>query len=184
MEKLNQRLNETRRKLCAGKKTLSPNLIFGGYSIIFCGDFRQIPPVKAKESQLLYSNSSLWESSINVAIMLNNSHRFMDDPEYGDILKRMWEGKFTQKDCNAINERLIGTKVQLPNTENDDDISYACWKNSERVSIHACTFQNHIKDFPLVDSDDDPPEQISERHQSTNENPKIKHRKNILCQQN
>ena len=82
----------------------------------------------------------------------------MDDPEYGDILKRMWEGKFTQKDCNSINERLIGTKVQLPNTENDDDISYACWKNSERVSIHACTFQNHIKDFPLVDSDDGPPE--------------------------
>ena len=158
MEKLNQRLNHIRRKLCSGKKVLSPNLIFGGYSIIFCGDFRQIPPVKAKVSQFLYSNSSLWESSINVAIILNNSHRFKDDPEYGEILKRMWEGKFTQKDCNAINERLIGTKVQLPNTKNDDDISYACWKNSERVSIHACTFQNHIKDFPLVESDEDPPE--------------------------
>jgi hypothetical protein len=133
-------------------------LIFGGYSIIFCGDFRQIPPVKARESQLLYSNSSLWESSINVAIILNNSHRFRDDPEYGNILKRMWEGIFTQQDCNAINERLIGTRVHLPIVENDDDISYACWKNSVRVSIHASTFQNHIRDFPLVDSYEDPPE--------------------------
>ena len=136
MERLNQRLNHIRRKICSGKKVLSPNLIFGGYSIIFCGDFRQIPPVKAKESQLLYSNSSLWESSINVAIILNNRHRFKDDPEYGDILKRMWEGKFTQEDCNAINERSIGTKLQLPVIEKDDDISYACCKNCERVSIH------------------------------------------------
>ena len=70
----------------------------------------------------------------------------------------MWEGIFTQQDCNAINERLIGTRVHLPIAENDDDISYACWKNSERVSIHASTFQNHIRDFPLVDSYEDPPE--------------------------
>jgi hypothetical protein len=41
----------------------------------------------------------LWENSINVAIVLNNSHRFQDDPEYGEILKRMWEGKFTEEDC-------------------------------------------------------------------------------------
>ena len=38
------------------------------------------------------------------------------------------------------------------------DIAYACWKNSERVSIHASVFQNHIKDFPSVDSSDLPPE--------------------------
>ena len=70
----------------------------------------------------------------------------------------MRDGKFTQEDCNAINERLIGTKLQLPVIENDDDISYACWKNCERVSIHASTFQNHINDIPLVESDEDPPE--------------------------
>ena len=76
MEKLSSRLNMICHRLCSGEKRLSPNMIFGRYSIIFCGDFRQIPPVKAKESQLLYSNSSLWENSINVAIILNNSHRF------------------------------------------------------------------------------------------------------------
>jgi hypothetical protein len=74
-------------------------MIFGGFSIIFCGDFCQLPPVKVSKNQLLYSGSSLWENSINVAIVLNNSHRFQDDPEYGEILKRMWEGKFTEEDC-------------------------------------------------------------------------------------
>jgi hypothetical protein len=158
MEKLNSRLNMIRRRLCSGGKGLSPNMIFGGYSIIFCGDFRQIPPVKARDSQLLYSNSSLWENSINVAIILNNSHRFKDDPEYGRILKRMWDGSFTKEDCNVINERLISQQVQLPEIQHDADIAYACWKNCERVTIHASIFQSHIKDFPSVDSSESPPE--------------------------
>jgi hypothetical protein len=64
--------------------------------------------VKVKENQLLYPNSGLWENSINVAVVLNNSHRFRDDPEYGEILKGMWEGRFTRDDCNKINERLLG----------------------------------------------------------------------------
>ncbi len=70
----------------------------------------------------------------------------------------MWDGLFTKEDCNAINERLIGQEVQLPEIQQDDDIAYACWKNSERVSIHASVFQKHINDFPSVDSSDLPPE--------------------------
>ncbi len=31
-------------------------------------------------------------------------------------------------------------------------------KISKRVSIHASTFQKHIASFPLVDSDENPPE--------------------------
>ena len=158
MNKLNGRLNVIRRKRSNGNEVLSPNMIFGGYSIIFCGDFWQLPPVKVKENQLLYTNSGLWENSINVAIILNNSHRFKDDPEFGEILKRMWDGSFTREDCNKINQRVLGSKVQLPKVDVDADISYACWKNSERVSIHASTFQKHVPNFPLVDNDENPPE--------------------------
>jgi len=53
---------------------------------------------------------------------------------------------------------LIGHKLQLPDFDDDADIAYACWRNSERVSIHASTFQQHIDDFPSVDSDDDSPD--------------------------
>ena len=45
----------------------------------------------------------------------------------------------------------------MPKVDIDADISYACWKNSERVSIHASTFQKHIASFPLIDSDKNQP---------------------------
>ncbi len=178
MEKLNDKLNHTRRKLSQGHEMLSPTMIFGGYSIIFVGDFCQLPPVKVKESQLLYASHGLWENSINVAIVLNNSHRFKDDPEYGEILKRMWDGTFTREDCNKINKRLLGGKVSLPKVDCDADISYACWKNSERVTIHACTFQKHISNFPSVDCNENPPEHTVVLEADIRHAPKHKPRKN------
>ncbi len=122
-------------------------MIFGGNSIILCGDFCQLSSVKEKENQLLYANSGPCENSINFAIVLNNSHRFKDDPEFGEILKRMWYGSVTKEDCNKINQRVIGSKVLLPKVDINADITYACWKNSQRISIHASTFQKNIVSF-------------------------------------
>ena len=50
------------------------------------------------------------------------SHQFKDDPEYGQILKRMCNGKFSQQACNVISERLIGHKLQLPDFDADADV--------------------------------------------------------------
>jgi hypothetical protein len=44
----------------------------------------------------------------------------------------------------------------LPTVDNDADIADVCWKNTERVSIHASTFQKHIENFPSVKSNYDP----------------------------
>ena len=56
-----------------GSGNIPPNMVFGGYHIVFCGDFHQIPPVKARESELLYSGGGgMWENAINVAIVLGN----------------------------------------------------------------------------------------------------------------
>jgi hypothetical protein len=44
----------------------------------------------------------------------------------------------------------------LPTVYNDADIAYACWKNTERVSIHASTFQKHIGNFSSAESNYDP----------------------------
>ena len=46
----------------------------------------------------------------------------------------------------------------MPKSDNDKEISYACWKNSERISIHASRFQKHIATFTLIDSDENPPQ--------------------------
>jgi hypothetical protein len=102
------------RKLKEIKDRTKP---FGGFTIIFAGDFRQLEPVGAKETELLFSSlsSQHWENCINAVIILDNEHRFKEDPEYGQMLKRMWSGDLTKDDRMRINSRVLGTSgLQLP----------------------------------------------------------------------
>ena len=159
IRKLNNCLNQFKREIATDYDDLPTNMIFGGYSIIFSGDFRQIPPVATPEDQYLYKNPGLWENAINVAIILENSHRFKDDPEYGEIMMRMWKGDYTEQDFARINERVIGANgVEFPTIHPHTDIAYACYKNKDRNAIHAASFKEHIKNFPPVENDDLPPE--------------------------
>ena len=76
------------------EKIGNQSLPFGRFTIIFAGDFRQLEPVGAKDTELLFSSlsSQHWENCINAVIILDNEHRFKEDPEYGQMLKRMWSG--------------------------------------------------------------------------------------------
>jgi hypothetical protein len=90
---------------------------FGGFSIIFAGDFHQLEPICSKESELLFSSklSQEWDSNINSIIILDNEHHFKEDAEYGKMLKRMWEGDLTLDDKQRINTRVIGDNgLELP----------------------------------------------------------------------
>jgi hypothetical protein len=90
---------------------------FGGFSIIFAGDFRQLEPIGVNDTELLFSSlsSKHWENCINAVIILDNEHRFKEDPEYGQMLKRMWSGDLTKDDRMRINSRVLGTSgLQLP----------------------------------------------------------------------
>ena len=91
------------------------NKVFGGYCIIFGGDFRQL--IRGNDHGLLYSRNShqFFESILTGVIILNNQHRFKDDPEFGKLLKHFCRGELTHKDCNTINIRVISrTDVDLP----------------------------------------------------------------------
>jgi hypothetical protein len=57
---------------------------FGGLSIIFAGDFRQLEPISLNESDLMFSSlsSMFWQRIINTIIILDNDHYFKEDPEY------------------------------------------------------------------------------------------------------
>ena len=76
------------------------NKSFGGFSIIISRDLRQLPPVGSTEFKLIYSSlsSKHWENCINVIIILDNAHCFKDNPWYGQMLKRMWDGRLTEED--------------------------------------------------------------------------------------
>ncbi len=48
-------------------------------------------------------------------IILDNKHHFKEDPEYGQMLKRMWSGDLTKEDRMKINTRVHGTDgLELP----------------------------------------------------------------------
>ncbi len=70
---------------------------FGGFTIVFAGDFRQLEPVGSTEIDLLFSSlsSKHWDNYINAIIILENDHHFKEDPEYGQMLKRMWNDDLT-----------------------------------------------------------------------------------------
>ena len=177
MKKLNDVLNKTRRNRTPASPLISPTMIFGGYSIIFCGDFHQIPPVKVPQSEFLYSNRGLWENAINVAIVLENSHRFKEDPEYGQILMRIWRGELTEDDREAINSRLVGIRgISLPEISTHSDIVYSCPRNVQRDLIHTELFQKHIKNFPDVTSDELPPKHTIILEADITQAPKSKRR--------
>ena len=66
--------------------------------------FCQLEPVGSTELDLLYSSlsSKHWDNCINSIIILDNDHRFKEDPEHGQMLKRMWNGDLTTEDRKRI----------------------------------------------------------------------------------
>jgi len=137
-----------------------PNKPFGGQSIIFAGDFRQFEAILAKHLLYHRNSSQLWENSINCVIILENIHRFKDDPEYGEMLTRLWRDDLTQEDREKINTRVIGGQdgVTLPSTF-DGDVVYATSTNKERNAIQAGIFCDHIlSTHPTMQSKDLPPD--------------------------
>ncbi len=81
-------LQTLNKKLTAIGQT---NKSFGGFTIIFIGDFRQLELVCCKETDLMFSTLSSieWCQKINAIIIQNNEHHFKEDPEYVCMLKRM-----------------------------------------------------------------------------------------------
>ena len=92
--------------------TQKSNVLFGGVSIVFVGDFHQMHPVKGTP---LYKVNNVQFRAINQAVFLNRSHRFKEDPVFGEILRRFRNGNITENDIIYINSRYIQEEdVTLP----------------------------------------------------------------------
>jgi hypothetical protein len=137
------------------------DMVYGGVSIVFSGDFHQLKPI-CKEDDVLYSDSaaaSLWENTINCAIFLDNSHRFKNDPEFGQLLARMRMGEDTRQDRELINSRIVSTTSTLTIPQNAPDACFACSTNKERNGVTAASFKRLIEEtHPTITNDDLPPD--------------------------
>ena len=119
---------------------------YGGMSIIFAGDFRQLLPGNATNKTVLFStaNSRHFENTLNVALILENEHRFKDCPEYGKLLKEFWYNDLSLNAKTWINKRVVrGNKMKLPSTLSKRSC-YACPTNIERNAIASLTFSKHL----------------------------------------
>ena len=144
------------------KEMKDRNKPFGGYSVVFAGDFRQLEPNGAKSNDLLFSkqSSQLWERVINVVLILKNEHRFKNDSMLGKMLTTMWKDDLPRKWRIWLNNnRLVGPNLQLPKTfPSNKEVSYAAPYNKDRNAISAGNFRNHIlATHPPFLSNEQPP---------------------------
>ena len=135
-EHLLVKLDKHMRKL---KET--DNIMYGGIHTIFVGDFFQLLPVRGGVP--LFKGNTVQFGAINKAIFLNVSHRFEDDPDYGEIMRRFRIGLVTREDIQTINTRFIGnSNISLPPITN---LRCACWTNKERNAYSKSVFIEHLK---------------------------------------
>jgi len=124
---------------------------FGGYNIIFAGDFQQNEPVKMKDKEKLWhpSSSRHFENTINCCIILDGMHRFKDDERYGRILQKLCRGELEQADVDAINERLVGRNgVSLPKVLEGDTCYVA--QTARETQSRQPSFVNIFKQRTLM----------------------------------
>ena len=148
-------LTETDRRL---KDLGDRDAVFGGFNVIFCGDFRQLPPVGAKSDQLLYHplSSRLLESNLNCVIILKGMHRFKDDIRYGELLRRLMRDELTDADFRLLNTRVIGRNGLKVPDQFDGDGCYAASRNKTRSGISAALVDKHLQNnHPDFDDNSD-----------------------------
>jgi hypothetical protein len=120
------------------RKLTQNNSKYGGLSVIFMGDFSQLPPINAikiYETQLLPQ----WYEWINCFVELFGQWRFKDDMAYGQCLSRFRMGKPTQSDFELINKRVIVSAEELP-----ENVTYAVHTNRDRDAINTGAFNKYL----------------------------------------
>ena len=128
--------------------TQRDNVLFGGVIVIFVGDFHQIHPVKATP---LYRDNIVQFRAINQAVFLNRSHRFKQDPVFGEILRRFRNGDVTEDDILFINSRYIkNDEVSLPEPTK---LRYACASNDKRNAVSTSMFLKHLEETHTLSDD-------------------------------
>ncbi|PWZ57558.1 ATP-dependent DNA helicase PIF1 [Zea mays] len=99
-----------------------PELPFGGKTIVFGGDFRQVLPVvrKGSRAQVVASSlrmSYLWESMSHLKLVSNM--RAKNDPWFAEYLLRVGDGT---EDTNSDNDICLPDEVCVPYSGSDNDL--------------------------------------------------------------
>ena len=121
------------------RAVLNPRQRYGGISIVFAGDFSQLPPVGAKPL-FFYKDFDLWYDWVNCYLELTWNHRFVKDPYFGEILQRIRMTGPLDADVALLNERVLGSRGGPSEEDIPDDVVYAVKTNFDRNAINLMPF--------------------------------------------
>ena len=117
---------------------------YGGFNIVFTGDFRQLAPVG---QDTIYNDEYFrqWNAFINCYIELKGMFRFKDDIEWGKCLSRFRQGYPSHDDFDIINRRVMINGKTLDGDTLPANIQYATFSNRDRCAINTGLFSELIK---------------------------------------
>ena len=78
--------------------------LYGSCHVVFSGDFHHLLPIGGAA---LFQEDTIQFGAINKAVFLNISWQFKDDPEFGNIMRRLRNGTITKQDIAMLNTRYI-----------------------------------------------------------------------------
>ena len=112
--------------------------VFGDLQVLFAGDFGQLHPVSG--TALFKAKDNVIWDKVTTYFELKSTHRFKDDPKWGELLQRFrWEGP-TADDLSEINKRLTQDSSVIP-----PNAIYAVYTNKNRASTNKAIFRNYLK---------------------------------------
>lgn len=109
LSKIEERLRSTRATKELRDKP------WGGYNVVFLGDFRQLPP--PTESPLYKAAPLCWQRIANV-VNFTQLHRFSEDRQWGELLSRLRLNKQTDDDIAKLNTRVVSAEAAPDPSDN------------------------------------------------------------------
>ena len=122
--------------------------LYGGLNVIFCGDFRQLEPVKEGAIQIYQEEFAEFHGAINSYIELRGMHRYRFDLPWGELLTRYRDGILSNFDIDVVNTRVVKKDENLPT-----NITYATYRNLDRASINNGLFQKYCNQNDIEEKD-------------------------------
>jgi hypothetical protein len=117
---------------------------YGGFHILFTGDFCQLAPV-GQDTIFNDEYFRQWNDFINCYIELKGMFRFKEDTEWGNCLSRFRQGRPSPADFDMINQRVVINGMTSDGDTLPANIQYATFSNRDRCAINTGLFSELIK---------------------------------------
>lgn len=134
---------------CTFKHKETDDEFFGGLTVLFAGDFRQLEPPSnsaSTENAPIYRHRDfrVWRDGVNVFVPLKGSHRF-DCLHWSRILRQLRNGKIDDDDWKHLDARVVGSSNGPSESDIPNDVTIACATNKERTTMNNAVFKSLLK---------------------------------------